>query len=147
METLLDFLTKLYQSSKRYRERLDCPLSAFQQLDVCQACRSPGSSQDAIARRLCVSKSSAARHLAALEQSGYVTRATDPEDRRILRVTPTEKALAIFPQEEALMEEWEQRLLEDFTPEERTALAALLERAARKAAALTGGESGVKKKG
>ena len=92
-------------------------------------------------------KSSAARHLAALEQSGYVTRATDPEDRRILRVTPTEKALAIFPQEEALMEEWEQRLLEDFTPEERTALAALLERAARKAAALTGGESGVKKKG
>ena len=63
METLLDFLTKLYQSSKRYREKLDCPLSAFQQLYVCQACRSPGSSQDAIARRLCVSKSLSLIHI------------------------------------------------------------------------------------
>lgn len=131
MERLLDSITRIYQSSKRYRaEKAELPLLPYHQLYVRQLCLTPGCSQDALARSIGVSKSNAARQLAVLERDGFVTRTPDPEDRRALRLFPTEKALALFPAIEGLMAEWEGRLLREFSREERAQLAALLKKAA-----------------
>ena len=46
---------------------------------------------------------------------------------------PTQKAESAYPQVRALMAEWNRRLLEDFTEEERNSLMSMLERAMGKA--------------
>ena len=79
MDTLMDFIMKTYQSSKRYRaEKLDCGLVPFHQLYIYRICRHPGGSQDWLARALCISKSNVTRQLTTLEQAGFVTRSPDP---------------------------------------------------------------------
>ena len=148
MDTLMDFIMKTYQSSKRYRaDKLDCGLAPFQELYIYRICRRPGESQDWLARTLCINKSNVARQLLSLEQSGFVTRSPDPNDRRILRVYPTEKAKEIFPQVEQLIHEWETLVLEPFTAEERSVFIDLMKRVSVRSAELAGEESGAKKKG
>lgn len=147
MDTLMDFIMKTYQSSKRYRaEKLDCGLVPFHQLYIYRICRHPGGSQDWLARALCISKSNVTRQLTTLEQAGFVTRSPDPDDRRIMRVYPTEKAEEVFPQVEKLIREWETLLLDQFTEEEKSVFLNLMKRAASRAAELAGEESGAKKK-
>ncbi len=145
LDTLMDYIMKTYQSSKLYRaDKLDCGLAPFHQMYIYRICRSPGSSQDFLARSLGVSKSNVARQLSALEQGGFITRSPDPDDRRALRVYPTAKAKALFPQVEQLIREWEQRLLEPFTAHEKEEFLLLMKRAAVCAAELAGEESGAR---
>ena len=59
---------------------------------ILRVCREPGTTQEAIARALCVNKSSVARQLASLEQSGFVERRPCPTDSRAMEVYPTQKA-------------------------------------------------------
>ena len=68
--------------------------------------RSPGISQEDLARQLNVNKSSVARQLAALESLGYVRREVSPEDRRALLAYPTDKALAIREQVMHVLHAW-----------------------------------------
>lgn len=68
-----------------------------------------------------------------MEQAGFVRRESDPDDRRVLRVYPTEKAEAALPRVCELMEEWNRLLLEELNPEEQACLLTLLSRVTRKA--------------
>ena len=86
-------------------------------------CRHPGVSQDALCRALYVNKSSVTRHITHLEGEGFITRAPSPTDRRVLLVSPTEKAMNI------LAAEWNAVLTAGFSEEEQVCFAALLERA------------------
>ena len=92
-------------------------------------CRHPNASQDAISDALFVNKSSVARRLAHLEKEGYVTRTPDESDRRVLLVTPTEKALAMLPLLQALAQEWNAAITEGFTEEEIDTFSSLIARA------------------
>lgn len=83
-----------------------------------------------------IHKSNVARQLASLEEKGFITRKTDPEDRRSLLVYPTNKAIAVLPQIRAVLEEWESLLLEEFSEEEQKTLLSFSERLAARAAAL-----------
>lgn len=111
-------------------------LNACHHIYIFHICRNPGISQEQLARRICVNKSNVTRHLSALEQSGYVTRTADPDDRRVMQVWPTAKAEAMFPRVRSLMQEWEEELLSDFTEEEKNSLLSLMERVMNRAAAL-----------
>ena len=96
-------------------------------------CRQPGWTQEELARDLYVHKSSVTRTLAALENGGWITRAPDPEDRRALRVYPTEKAEAALPKLRQVLCDWNAYLTECLTPEEAETMQELLRRVAQRA--------------
>ncbi len=81
-------------------------------------CEEPGISQEQLTRRIYANKSNIARQIAVLEEGGYVRRENDPEDKRILRVYPTEKALALLPLIREKQEEWDLFLTEGLSKEE-----------------------------
>ncbi len=69
-------------------------------------CREPGQSQDALAKHLCVNKSSVTRHLSCLEKEGYIERVVSKEDKRETLVYPTQKMLDILPEVTAITKQW-----------------------------------------
>ena len=93
----------------------------------------PGCTQDSIAQRLCLNKSTVARALATLEEQGFVNRIQDPEDKRKLLVYPTERMEKIFPRVKELAAKWRESVLCELTPEEEAFLGAVLEKIERAA--------------
>ncbi len=73
---------------------------------VLAICKNPGRSQEALARELCINKSTAARNLNALEEKGYITRTPLPDDKRCFAVYPTEKMRAVLPEIKRVSAEW-----------------------------------------
>lgn len=100
---------------------------------ILAVCRRPGISQDELAREICINKSNVTRHLAALEESGYVERRPSEADKRVTLVFPTEKALAILPTVRAVIREWNEFLTEGMDEEELERFAATLSRIAERA--------------
>ena len=92
----------------------------FKDLGICggqapyllRLCRSPGMTQEALARALYVNKSTAARAINHLEKAGYVERRPSAEDKRCLALYPTDDALEALPQIRAAIREWNDYLLE-----------------------------------
>lgn len=93
-----------------------------------EICATPGISQDTLARRVFLNKSVVARHLASLEEQGLVERPTCQKDKRITRLHPTEKALLLQPQLQAIWADCEHFLTEGMTEEEVATLESLLGR-------------------
>lgn len=89
-------------------------------------CRTPGCSQDQIAKRMWFDKSTIARQMELLENKGFITRQLSEKDKRVLCVYPTQQMLDFQPGLQAAMEQWEQTLLQDLTQEEKDQLNSLL---------------------
>ena len=122
----------LYRAAKFEKIGIGC----YQYSYILQVCKAPGIAQEKLSKRMYIHKSNVARQLASLEEKGFITRKTDPEDRRSLLVYPTNKAIAALPQIRAVLEEWESLLLEEFSEEEQKTLLSFSERLAARAAAL-----------
>lgn len=95
--------------------------------------RHPGITQDMLAYEVRVNKSSAARHMAKLEESGFALRRADPSDKRILHCYPTEKALAVEEEIRQVHREWRDYLTEGMSEEECEMLEKLTDRIALRA--------------
>ena len=91
-----------------------------------------------IVRILFIDKSNVTRQMAALEEAGLVTRCPDEEDRRQVRVFPTEKALALLPEIRAGFREWREYLQEGLTEEELELFCGVMDKVTRRAAAWCG---------
>ena len=89
-------------------------------------CRTPGCSQDQLAKRMWFDKSTIARQMELLEKKGFITRKASETDKRVLCVYPTEQMLQMQPGLKEAMEQWEQTLLQDLTEEEKQQLNSLL---------------------
>lgn len=98
-------------------------------------CRSPGLTQEELARGLYVNKSTAARVITNLEKAGYVERRPSPEDRRCHLLYPTDKALDALPSIREIVHGWNDYLLEEFTEEEKQALVDMMARVSKRAQA------------
>lgn len=138
MYTITTHMNNLIRCMNQYRTELLAPLAlkschASYLLEIC-AC--PGISQEQLARRIYINKSNVARQLAILEENGYVTRRPGEEDRRVMRVYPTEKAQAALPRIQEIMGNWEEAVAVGLTEAEREKLSALLEDMTRRASAL-----------
>lgn len=83
-----------------------------------EICRSPGISQDTLARRICFNKSNIARQIVALEEGGFVLRKPSADDKRVMELYPTEKTLELMPQLRQILGDWRGYLLEGLTEEE-----------------------------
>ncbi len=110
-------------------------LNGCQHTYILTICRNPGVSQEQLSRMILINKSNVTRQLNSLEQNGFVTRTPDESDRRILRVYPTQKALDAFPVVRQVLRDWQEYVMDGFTPEEREELTRLMERVSDRAAA------------
>lgn len=124
-----------YRCSLRFREKelADTGLSGCQTPYLTALYRSPGLSQEEMARQLNVNKSSVTRQLSILEEKGYVERKPDPKDKRSLLLYPTVKALGLKERIFNCYGDWSRYLTEDFTEEEKQQLSILMGRIAKKA--------------
>lgn len=91
-------------------------------------CRRPGMSQDTLGEHLCMNKSSVTRHLAYLEQNGYIERKPSTEDKRQMLVYPTEKMLEIHAEVAQIAKQWNAHLCESITEEEMNAFMDVLDK-------------------
>ena len=89
----------LARCTDMYRDERFRPLglNSRQSVLLLQVCRNPGVKQDDLSKTIVIDKSNVTRQMAALEEAGLVTRCPDEEDRRQVRVFPTEKALVLLP--------------------------------------------------
>ncbi len=128
MSKLIRHLTAISRCGKEYREEYlsDGQLPSRHARYLMEICDMPGLSQERLSRRLLVDKSTVARQCAILEEQGLIRRQPSPEDKRILQVFPTEKALEILPRLAEAWDSWEALLTQDMTEEEKALAANLL---------------------
>ena len=115
---------------RRYRREYMAPLGlkGIHARLFMAICRTPGCSQDQLAKRMWFDKSTIARQMELLEKRGFITRQPSEKDKRVLCVYPTETMLQLQPGLKAAMEQWEDNLLQDLSEEEKKQLNALLAR-------------------
>ncbi len=135
MRAFMRQISITYRCAMQYRERelADTGLGGCQTPYLTALYRRPGLTQEELAQELDVNKSSVTRQLAMLEDKGYVYRMSDEQDRRVLRVYPSEKALALRERLYQVLGNWSNFLTQDFTDEERERLAELMNRVAARA--------------
>lgn len=76
-----------------------------------------GMTQEELSDRISIDKAATARALKSLEEKGYITRETDPQDKRAKRVYATEKAKQCKDQIHRVLMDWTSLLTEDMEPE------------------------------
>jgi DNA-binding MarR family transcriptional regulator len=84
----------------------------------------------ALAERALLDASTVSRHVSALQAAGHLTRTDDPDDRRASRITVTESGHALLRDALAARGRVLDAALAGWPPEDRTALATLLQRLA-----------------
>ncbi len=131
-----------YRCGMMYRDHQlkDLDINGCQTPYLLPLFRKPGMTQEELAAWLCVNKSSVTRQVAALEKQGYIRRACDPKDRRVLRLFPTEKAMATQERLKTMLGDWRAYLVQDLTEEEQATLSSLMDRITRRAEAYVKGE-------
>ncbi|GAB6087267.1 MarR family winged helix-turn-helix transcriptional regulator [Alkaliphilus crotonatoxidans] len=147
MDLLTKYISRTARCATLYRSSQleQYGLNGCQHSYILNICKNPGISQDQLAKIIYVNKSSVARQLALLEQGGFITRTPHEADRRQMQVFPTDKALNVYPRLMEILENWNQLLLSDFSPEEQRNLYAMMERVMERAISLvTEGTAGDK---
>lgn len=134
-----------YRCAMRFREHelADTGLAGCQTPYLTILYRHPGISQEEMAKALNVNKSSVTRHLAVLEEKGYIRRQASPTDKRILLVFPTEQAMALKERLFRCYHDWNEYLTQDFTEEEQALLSRLMVRIAARAEDYVKGGEGI----
>ena len=97
-------------------------------------CKNPGISQDKLAKKLYINKSSVARALQTLENDGFIERRQSENDRRVTLVYPTEKGNDLLPRVCEVSQNWHKFLAEALDDSERKVFMTLLEKVSDRAA-------------
>ena len=137
MSQIIRDITEITRCGTQYRTEALSPmdLKACHASYLSEICADPGISQDKLAQRICINKSNVARQVAILEEGGFITRVPSAEDKRIMRLYPTEKTLALLPQILSILDTWEKCLTAGLSEEEMDILTELLSRMKAKATA------------
>ena len=137
MSQIIRDITEIARCGTQYRTEALAPmgLKACHASYLIEICAQPGISQDKLAARICINKSNVARQAATLEEGGFITRVPCQNDKRVMRLYPTEKTLSLLPQISQIMDTWENCLTKDLSDDEIEILAGVLERMKRRAAA------------
>ena len=130
-------ITEITRCGVQYRTDCFAPMG----LKACHGsylqaiCANPGISQEQLAASICINKSNVARQAAALEEGGFIERRSCGKDKRIMRLYPTEKTLALLPEIDRIMNTWQEMLTQDLSAEEQHLLEAILQRMKQRASA------------
>jgi len=104
----------------------DQHVSAVQAAYLLHICAKPGLSQEKLARALHVNPSNAARQLSLLEGEGFIDRRISPQDKRLMEIHPTDKALAAVPRIRDVNDQWNAYLTEGISHDDLKALERML---------------------
>ena len=98
--------------------------------------------QEEISREVCLDKSNTSRTLCALEESGYIRREVNPENRREMRIFPTEKLESVIGELRRVSKLWNELISEGISDEEFETFYSVLTRLEARAWEIAnGGES------
>ena len=122
MNTILSAAASEYAHALQDTDLRGCQMSYL--LAVCQC---PGMTQDALAGYLGVDKSNVARQVAVLEEDGFITRTPSAADKRVMELYPTEKTLALMPQLEEIVCQWDKIVTAGISEEEVQTVVRILE--------------------
>lgn len=130
MSEIIRDITEITRCGSQYRTESLAPmgLKACHASYLIEICAEPGISQDRLAGRICINKSNVARQAAVLEEGGFITRIPCQNDKRVMRLYPTDKAISLLPQITGIMDAWERQLTQGLTEDELEVLATLLAR-------------------
>ena len=95
-----------------------------------------GIRQECLASSLNIDKGTTARAMKKLEESGYVSRQVDPEDKRANIIYVTPKALTIKPVLIDISSKWTETITSGFTPQENEQVILLLQKMSQNALSL-----------
>lgn len=120
MDEIMKYINRITRCSNFFRTQqlADSGISGVQCAYLLRVSHNPGISQDQLAGELYKDKSVVARHLATLQQVGYIRRESSPTDRRVQQLYLTEKAEAILPRILEVFAKWKDILTSGFTEEE-----------------------------
>ncbi len=104
-------------------------ISPSQLAAITYSASNPGCGIQAIASALKLSKPTVSIGVSQLEDAGFLTRETDPQDGRAVQLTLTPKGQELYERTNKFRCQKFERLLTGLAPQERTTLLALLERA------------------
>lgn len=137
MEQLIRDITEITRCGAQYRtdNLAQMGLKSCHASYLIEICAHPGISQEKLAGRICINKSNVARQAAALEEGGFVTRIPCEADRRVMRLYPTEKTLALLPQIQKILDTWSAYLTQDLSDDEKAQLARILAKMKERAVA------------
>ena len=135
MPQIMKDITEITRISVQYRTDSFAPmgLKACHGSYLQEICARPGISQEQLAESICINKSNVARQAAALEEGGFIKRCCCDKDKRIMRLYPTEKTLALLPEIDRIMLSWQERLTQDLSEQERELLARMLQKMKQRA--------------
>ena len=130
MDGMMKFINRTTRCSNFFRAQqlADSGISCVQCAYLLRVSHKPGISQDQLAGELYKDKSVVARHLATLQQAGYIRREPSPTDRRVQQLYLTEKAEALLPRILDVFSRWEEVLTRGFSEEEKAQARDLLSR-------------------
>lgn len=130
MPNIMRNITEIARLGAQYRGDAFAPLGlkAFHGSYLLNISANPGISQDQLAKNICINKSNVARQAAVLEEAGFIRREPCEQDKRVMRLYPTQKALSLLPQIREVLAAWRSRLLSDISPEEQALLESLLQK-------------------
>ena len=133
---IINSIHTITRCGRRYREDAFAPmgLKGCHGRYLLEICRNPGIFQEQLTESILVNKSNVARQVAALEEGGFLERKSCGKDKRMLRLYPTEKALALMPKIEEILDSWDRTLLQDLSESEQEMLEQLLQRIRQRAA-------------
>ena len=144
MPKMMRSLNVISRCQSLYRSaQLQGDLCGTQHAFVLAICHTPGRSQEELARRLCLNKSTVARALTQLEDNGYVLRQPNPEDKRQLLVYPTQKMTDAVVRVREISEEWSRQICRGIDARELEIFESVLYRMEAGARALAQGEGEV----
>ncbi len=128
MSQIIRDITEVSRCGAQYRLDQLSPmgLKACHASYLTEICDTPGISQDGLAKRICINKSNVARQAAVLEEEGFITRTPSPQDKRVLELYPTEKALQLLPRIQSILTCWENCITSQLTEDEKDQLSVLL---------------------
>ena len=137
MTHIIRDMTEITRCGVEYRTEKFAPmgLKACHGSYLQEICANPGISQEQLAKTICINKSNVARQAAALEEGGFLERRSCGNDKRILRLYPTEKTLELLPQINEIMLSWQNWLVQDLEPEQQLLLENMLLRMKSRASA------------
>ena len=120
MPYIVKTMNEIVRCGMQYRNEQLAPfgLKSSHASYLLEICRSPGISQDTLAKRICFNKSNIARQIAVLEEGGIVRRKPSAEDKRVMELYPTEKTLELMPQIRQVLRSWRSYLMEGLSEEE-----------------------------
>ena len=137
MSQIIRDITEITRCGVQYRTDSFAPmgLKACHGSYLQEICARPGISQEQLAASICINKSNVARQAAALEEGGFIERRPCGQDKRVMRLYPTEKTLALLPEIDRIMASWQDMLTQDLSDGEQVLLANMLLRMKDRASA------------